>query len=59
MIADAPSRNPVFDPPTDYSSDMALCYGISPRDALLHNVYEEAKKDLNYQKNYSVNYVQN
>jgi hypothetical protein len=50
MIADALSRNPVFDPPTDNSSDMALCYGISPRDPLLHNVYEVAKKDLNYQK---------
>jgi hypothetical protein len=50
MIADTLSRNPVFDPPTDNSSDMALSYGISPRDPLLHNVYEEAKKDLNYQK---------
>jgi hypothetical protein len=50
MIADALSRNPVFDPPTDNSSDMALCYGISPRDPLLRNVYEAAKKDLNYQK---------
>jgi hypothetical protein len=50
MIADALSRNPVFDPPTDNSTDMALCYGISPRDPLLRNVYEAEKKDLNYQK---------
>jgi hypothetical protein len=50
MIADALLRNPVFDPPTDNSSDMALCYGISPRDPLLHNFYEAAKKDLDYQK---------
>jgi hypothetical protein len=32
MIADALLQNPVFDPPTDNSNDMALCYGISPRD---------------------------
>jgi hypothetical protein len=50
MIANALSHNPVFDPPTDNSSDMALCYGISPRDPLLHNVYKAAKEDLNYQK---------
>jgi hypothetical protein len=50
MIADALSCNPVFDPPTDNSNDTALCYNISPRDPLLHNIYEEAKKDLNYQK---------
>jgi hypothetical protein len=50
MIADALLRNPVFDPPTDNSTDMALCYGISPSDPLLRNIYEAAKKDLNYQK---------
>jgi hypothetical protein len=50
MIADALLRNPVFDPPTDNSIDMTLCYGISPRDPLLGNIYEAAKKDLNYQK---------
>jgi hypothetical protein len=50
MIADALSQNPVFDPPTDNSNDTALCYGISLRDPLLHNIYEAAKKDLNYQK---------
>jgi hypothetical protein len=50
MIADALSQNPVFDPPTYNSNDTALCYGIGPRDPLLHNIYETAKKDLNYQK---------
>jgi hypothetical protein len=50
MIADALLQNPVFDPPTDNSNDMALCYGISPRDPLLHNIYAAAKEDLNYQK---------
>jgi hypothetical protein len=50
MIADALSRNPVFDPPTDNSNDTALCYGISPRDLLLHKLYETAKNDVYYQK---------
>jgi hypothetical protein len=50
MIADALSRNPVFDPPTDNSNDTALCYGISPRDLLSHKLYETAKNDVNYQK---------
>jgi hypothetical protein len=50
MIADGLLQNPVFDPPTVNYNDMALCYGISPRDPLLRKVYEAAKKDFNYQK---------
>jgi hypothetical protein len=50
MIADALSRNPVFEPPTDNSNDTALCYSISPRDPLLHKLYETAKIDVNNQK---------
>jgi hypothetical protein len=55
MIADALLRNPVFDPPTDNSSDMALCYSISSLDPLLRNVYEAAKKDLKYQEMFKIN----
>jgi hypothetical protein len=50
MIADALSRNPIFDPPTDNSNDTTLCYGISLRDPLLHKLYETAKINVNYQK---------
>jgi hypothetical protein len=50
MIDDNLSRNPVFDPLMDNSKDTALCYGISPRDPLIHKIYETAKRDVNYQK---------
>jgi hypothetical protein len=48
MIADALSRNPVFDPPTDNTNDTALFYGISLRDPLLQKLYKTAKNDVNY-----------
>jgi hypothetical protein len=48
LIADALSRNPIFDPPEDEGDQMALCYGVQPKDPLLHEIYEAAMADTNY-----------
>jgi hypothetical protein len=39
LIADALSRNPIFDPPEESGNHMALCYGVQPKDPLLHSIY--------------------
>jgi hypothetical protein len=49
LIADALSRNPIFDPPEDSGNHMALCYGVQPKDPLLHSIYDAAKADPIYQ----------
>jgi hypothetical protein len=49
LIADALSRNPIFDPPESSGDQMALCYGIQPKDPLLHSIYDAAVADPVYQ----------
>jgi hypothetical protein len=49
LIADALSRNPIFDPPEDSGDHMAICYGVQPKDPLLHSIYEAAMSDSIYQ----------
>jgi hypothetical protein len=49
LIADALSRNPIFDPPEDSGNHMALCYGVQPKDPLLHSIYDAAVADPIYQ----------
>jgi hypothetical protein len=49
LIADALSRNPIFDPPEDLSNQMALCYGVQPKDLLLHSICDAAMADPIYQ----------
>jgi hypothetical protein len=48
-IADALSRNPIFDPPEDSGNQMALFYGVQPKDQLLHSIYNAAISDPIYQ----------
>jgi hypothetical protein len=49
LIADTLSRNPIFDPPEDSGHHMALCYGVQPKDPLLHSIYNAAMADPIYQ----------
>jgi hypothetical protein len=49
LIADALSRNPIFDPPESSGDQMALCYGVQPKDLLLHSIYNAAISDPIYQ----------
>jgi hypothetical protein len=49
LIADALSRNPIFEPPEDSGDHMALCYGVQPKDPLLHYIYNVAMSDPIYQ----------
>jgi hypothetical protein len=49
LIADAMSRNPIFDPPESSGDQMALCYGVQPKDPLLHEIYDAAVADPGYQ----------
>jgi hypothetical protein len=49
LIADALSRNPIFDPPESSGDQMALCYGVQPKDPLLHSIYNAAISDPIYQ----------
>jgi hypothetical protein len=49
LIADALSRNPIFDPPESSGDQMALCYGVQPKDPLLHSIYDAAVADPVYQ----------
>jgi hypothetical protein len=49
LIADALSRNSIFDPPEDSGDRMALCYGVQPKDPLLHSIYNAAISDPIYQ----------
>jgi hypothetical protein len=49
LIVDALSRNPIFDPPESSGDQMALCYGVEPKDPLLHEIYDAAVADPNYQ----------
>jgi hypothetical protein len=44
LIADA-----IFDPPEDSGNHMALCYGVKPKDPLLHAIYNAAITDPVYQ----------
>jgi hypothetical protein len=45
LIAYALSRNPIFDPPESSGDQMALCYGVQPKDPLLHDIYDAAVAD--------------
>jgi hypothetical protein len=38
-----------FDPPEDSGDHMALCYGVQPKDLLLHSIYDAALADPIYQ----------
>jgi hypothetical protein len=49
LIVDALSRNPIFDPPESSGDQMALCYGVQPKDPLLHSIYDAAVADPVYQ----------
>jgi hypothetical protein len=49
LIADALSRNPIFDPPESSGDQLALCYGVQPKDPLLHEIYDAAVADPVYQ----------
>jgi hypothetical protein len=49
LIADALYRNPIFDPPESSGDQMALCYGVQPKDLLLHSIYNAAVSDPIYQ----------
>jgi hypothetical protein len=49
LIADALSRNPIFDPPESSGDQLALCYGVHPKDPLLHEIYDAAVADPDYQ----------
>jgi hypothetical protein len=49
LIADALPRNPIFDPPEDSGDQMALCYGVQPKDPLLHAIYDAAVAHPIYQ----------
>jgi hypothetical protein len=49
LIADALSRNPIFDPPEDAGNHMALCYGAQPKYPLLHSIYDAGVADPIYQ----------
>jgi hypothetical protein len=49
LIADALSRNPIFDQPESSKDQLALCYGVQPKDPLLHDIYDAAVADLDYQ----------
>jgi hypothetical protein len=49
LIVDALSRNPIFDPPEDSGDHMALCYGVQPKDPLLHSIDDAAMSDPIYQ----------
>jgi hypothetical protein len=49
LIADALSRNPIFDLPESSGDQMALCYGVQPKDPLLHSIYNAAVSDPVYQ----------
>jgi hypothetical protein len=49
LIADALSRNPILDPPESSSDQMALCYGVQPKDPLLHSIHDAAVSDPVYQ----------
>jgi hypothetical protein len=49
LIADALSRNPILDPPESSGDQMALCYGVHPKDLLLHSIYNVAISDPIYQ----------
>jgi hypothetical protein len=49
LIADALSRNPIFDPPESSGAQLALCYNIQPKDPLLHEIYDAAVADPDYQ----------
>jgi hypothetical protein len=49
LIADALSRAPIFDPPEDSDDHMSLCYGVHPKDPLLHAIYNAAIADPGYQ----------
>jgi hypothetical protein len=48
LIADALSRNPIFDPPESSGDQLALCYGVQPKDPLLHEIYDAAVADPDY-----------
>jgi hypothetical protein len=45
---------PIFDPPEDSGDHMALCYGVQPKDPLLHAVYNAAIADPIYQSEVTV-----
>jgi hypothetical protein len=49
LIADALSSNPIFDPPESSGDQMAFCYGVQPKDPLLHDIYDAAVADPVYQ----------
>jgi hypothetical protein len=49
LIADALSRNPIFDSPEDSGDHMALRYGVQPKDPLLHYLYDAKVADPIYQ----------
>jgi hypothetical protein len=49
LIADVLSRHPIFDPPENSDEKMALCYGVQPKDPLLHSIYDIAVSDPVYQ----------
>jgi hypothetical protein len=49
LIADVLSRAPIFDLQEDSGDNMALCYGVQPKDPLLHAVYNAAIADPVYQ----------
>jgi hypothetical protein len=42
-------RAPIFDPTEDSGDHMALCYGVQPKDLLLHAIYNAAIADPIYQ----------
>jgi hypothetical protein len=45
LIADALSSAPIIDPPEDFGDHMTLCYGVQPKDPLLHAIYSAAIAD--------------
>jgi hypothetical protein len=49
LIADALSRIPIFDLPESSGDQLALCYGVQPKDPLLHEIYDAAVADPDYQ----------
>jgi hypothetical protein len=54
LIADALSRAPIFVLLEDSSDHMVLCYGVQPKDPLLHAVYNAAIADPIYQSEVTV-----
>jgi hypothetical protein len=49
LIADALSRNTIFDLLEDSRDHIALCYGVQPKDLLLHSINNAAISDPIYQ----------